>query len=277
MLIVGGDYPKWNTRSHPSKRGARFLTELDRLSFGTAEDLEHAVFIDECDLAKRPGDLNGGAPDYAVFAPGRLWLIELKTERGSHRGGQIPTYFALARHQYPTRRVDVTYLTGPSDESGPEVPVGSRFSHLRWSDVLPVIDAVWADGTDSERLLATRLGEVLGSLTTRWVDWRDARLPTVSVPTDMCVDPVAQALVLAKETARDHAQRALDYPAGSLEELRDLDTEVDRALSAEDDEGLRHVVPWLWNAASSGGRALTAAGAEVGYELRLSWYSASRR
>jgi len=32
------------------------------------------------------------------------------------------------------------------------------------------------------------------------------------------------------------------------------------------------VLPWLWNAATSTGRALTTTGDDTGYELRLSRY-----
>jgi hypothetical protein len=276
MLILGGDSPRWNVRSHPSDTGRRFLTELDRLSFGTAGDLRHGAFIDEFDLAKRPGDLVGGAPDYAVLTPGRLWLIELETEHGSDRSGQIAAYVALAHELYPTRQVDITYLTGAIDHQVPAVPAGSRFAHLRWEEVVPLLERMWTGGTDPEQRLVSRLRDVLDGLSMPWSDWRDAHLPS-SVAAHMSVDPLAQALVLAKETSRDRAQRALDYQAGSLEELRDLGIEIDRALSAEDDEALRHVVPWLWDAGASGGKALTAAGAEVGYELRLSWYTAPRR
>src|SRR5690242_8758412 len=98
MLIVDDDYPRWNTRSRPSDRGMEFLSRLDVLSFGTTGDLRDADFVDELDLGKRPGDLKGSAPDWAVFTSDRLWLIELKTERGSHRDGQVPTYLATARH-----------------------------------------------------------------------------------------------------------------------------------------------------------------------------------
>ena len=47
----------------------------------------------------------------ACSAADRLWIIELKTERGSDRSGQVESYFELGRHHYPDLRVDVTYLT----------------------------------------------------------------------------------------------------------------------------------------------------------------------
>ena len=113
MLIVGGPYPKWNTRSRPSPAGERFLAALQELSFGTAEWADGPAFVDEFELAKRHDGEAGGAPDWAVLWPERVWLVELKTERSSHRPGQIPGYFELARHHHPACAVDITYLTPP--------------------------------------------------------------------------------------------------------------------------------------------------------------------
>ena len=38
------------------------------------------------------------------------------------------------------------------------------------------------------------------------------------------------------------------------------------------DDSTRYVMPWVWDASTSGGRALTPEGAEFGYELRFSRY-----
>src|SRR4051794_22121469 len=104
MLILDGPYPRWNTRSTPSPEGRRFLSALDELSFGSREALDEASFVDELDLGRRPNDLQGSSPDYAVLTDDRLWIIELKTERGSHRDAQLPTYAATARHHFPDHR-----------------------------------------------------------------------------------------------------------------------------------------------------------------------------
>ena len=60
--------------------------------------------------ARHP-DERGCAPDYTVFVSGRCWIIELKTESGSHRPKQIPDYFERAHHYHPQLEVDITYLT----------------------------------------------------------------------------------------------------------------------------------------------------------------------
>ena len=55
----------------------------------------------------------------------RLWIIELKTERGSHRSGQVESYFELGRHHYPDFRVDLTYLTPGVSAVGAGAPRGA--------------------------------------------------------------------------------------------------------------------------------------------------------
>ncbi|MFI7033518.1 hypothetical protein OHB01_25840 [Microbispora hainanensis] len=119
MLILGGPYPRWNTPNAPSDRGARFLLELDALSFGTGAWDVRPQFVDEFDLPRRHDDEQGGAPDYAMLWPERLWMIELKTETASHRQGQLSGYLDLAEHHHPARRIDLTYLTPPMPHTPP--------------------------------------------------------------------------------------------------------------------------------------------------------------
>ena len=113
MLVLEAPYPRWNTRSAPSRRGLAFLRAVDVLSYGESRLPGDAVFVDELDLPARHQHEPGGAPDYGVLASDRLWMIELKTDRASHRRGQIPTYFELAQHHHPGRSIDLTYLTPP--------------------------------------------------------------------------------------------------------------------------------------------------------------------
>ncbi|HET6917459.1 MAG TPA: hypothetical protein VFH56_15325, partial [Acidimicrobiales bacterium] len=95
MLILNAPYPRWNSRSSPSVDGLAFLRNLYEMWFGEWPG-DEAVFVDEFELPSRFEDEPGGAPDYAVLWEDRLWLIELKTERASHRRGQISGYFELA-------------------------------------------------------------------------------------------------------------------------------------------------------------------------------------
>jgi hypothetical protein len=259
MLILDGDYPRWNTRSTPSPAGMAFLRALDELSFGAADVPDDAVFVDELDLPRRSEDEPGCAPDYGVLAAERLWIIELKTERGSHRTGQVESYFELGRHHYPAARVDLTYLTPGMSAVGSGAPTGSRLAQVTWEQVMPLIDEAWSGTTGLTAALHGALREAVASIGTSWTMWREKTLS----------DLTALSARLAKLTAQDGQQRALDYAAGSLGALQELRLAVrDEFRRPESPFGA--VTPWLWNAETSGGQALTEAGRVHGYELRFS-------
>lgn len=295
MLILDGPYPRWNTRHRPPEAGARFLNLLEELSFGEVLCVPPFDFIDEFDLGKRPSDLQASAPDWAVMTPDRLWLIELKTERGSHRAAQVPTYVATGQMHYPQLRVDLTYLTGPMPSFTPELPDSTRYAHLTWDAVLPLVAQVWGSGSSEHRAVVDRLYEVVDGFGSSWSDWRNARVEVAPGPAPAPLtppappppvaagdgrtfdDPVAEGLALARLTAGDHKQRGVDFAAVSLEELREVGRAIQEVLRDEPDPALAHVVPWLWNVDTSTGAALTASGSEVGYELRLSWYAKPQR
>lgn len=285
MLILDGGYPRWNTHSTPGPEGRAFLAALDRLSFGdpvdrtdgAGDDLADATFVDELDLPARPKDVRGCAPDYAVVTPSRLWMVELKTERSSHRSDQVASYFALARHHHPKVRVDLTYLTGPGLTPSVEPPPGSRFAHVTWDDVLPLVDAAWPAPTEEQRLLVDQLHDVLGGLGTPWRQWRADRLAIPPEPDYDERDPEQEALELARLTAADRGQRALDFEATDLDQLKELRADVAALIDAEGGSAIHHVRPWIWSAATTDGEPLTEAGATVGYELRLSWYKSAKR
>lgn len=264
MLIVGGAYPKWNQRTTPSPQGRAFLASLHELSFGERVDLTGADFVDELDLPALTPDRTGGAPDWAVLLEDRLWIIELKTERGSHRRDQLPTYFELACHHYPSHRIDITYLTGPGIVAKVQTPPASRFTHVTWHDVVPLARAVWEQPTTLQAEILDQVERVLTGLHEPWSSWRERHVPVVAPAT---VDLVDEAMTLARATATDGAQRALDRELGSLEELKELRVDVRQRLRAE---GVSAVTPWLWNAATTDGSPMTAAGRRVGYELRFS-------
>ncbi len=115
MLVLEGPYPRWNSRSTPSAAGVQFLLALYERCFGAEWPGDAAVFVDEFELPPRHDAERGGAPDYAVLWDDRLWLIELKTEKASHRAGQIASYFELAHHHYPDAMVDVLDVTPPME------------------------------------------------------------------------------------------------------------------------------------------------------------------
>jgi hypothetical protein len=293
MLILGL-YPRWDSRTPPTHDGLRFLDMLDELAYGESGGLDGAVFIDEFKLPARPVDNESAWPDYAVLTDDRLWIIELKTERGSHRPTQLPWYVELARHHYPDHRLDLTYLTGSFTYPPVEMPAGSRYAHLAWADVLPLVSAVWgpADpaGAAVEQRVVADIDSIVRSIGVSWESWKAARLadaPSIegraatAAPAVAALreeepagadDPVVTAVGLAKLTGDDRRQRALDFAAGSLWDLaalRDL-VNADIRATAAAGSGLGLVKAWVWRSESSGGSPLTGAGADTGYELRLS-------
>ncbi|WP_432476675.1 hypothetical protein [Nocardioides sp. GXQ0305] len=259
MLILDADYPRWNARSTPSPAGLQFLRALDELSFGAADVPDDVEFVDELDLPRRHDDEPGCAPDYGVLMPGRLWVIELKTERGSHRYGQVESYFELAHHHFPDKQIDLTYVIPGMSAVAAGAPEGSRLAQVTWEQVMPLVDGVWREATGSTRDLYDALAEAVASIGTSWTMWRERTLN----------DLTAKAARLARLTARDGQQRALDHAAGSLGELQELRLAV-RDEFQRPGSPLRSVTPWLWDASTSGGQPLTAAGRSHGYELRFS-------
>ena len=142
-LILEAPYPKWNTRSTACPQGVAFLRDLHSRSFGSGWPGDEFVFVDEFELPARTEAEKGGYPDYSVLWDDKVWLIELKTESGSHRADQIPYYFELARHHHPHCDIDFTYLTGPGSRSGQAIESWERFSHVEWADLIDLIDRHW--------------------------------------------------------------------------------------------------------------------------------------
>ncbi|MDT0212483.1 hypothetical protein Q9R29_01170 [Rothia sp. ARF10] len=283
-LIVDGAAPRWNTQIRPGDEGMRFLRLLDGLAHGH-EPLESApppdAFVDEYLLPKLEESAENGWPDWAVLWADRVWIIELKTEPGSHRPTQLPYYLRLAAAAHPGRSVDLTYITGPLTKPAPEVADGQRFSHVQWADVLPLVDTVWGDDDRREvREYVYAVREIVDNLSVlRPMEQRDAFLHTVRVDevtsTAEHVDAVTATdeplLELAVATAQDGRQRG--FGAGSPEHLVSLRKAARAAIGTlPADDATRYVTPWVWDVATSGGSALTPEGSEFGYELRFSRY-----
>jgi hypothetical protein len=301
-LILGGYAPQWNVPNPPDEQGRRFLHFLDDLAYGDAPAragaAEAGAFVDEYLLPKLDDSAQNGWPDWAVLWPDRAWIIELKTEAGSHREDQLPYYLLLAAAAHPGCRVDLTYITGPLSKSPPEISEGQRYCHLTWPQVMPLIETVW--GTD-------RRPEVIAYVDTartvidnmailRPSEQREAVLRqspsskergstiqtqrtegTVEMPISAPLEqplgaPGAEDLLgLARATAVDGRQRGVGATTPvELEHLREAARDLITALPAED--RTRFVLPWLWRAGRTDGRGLTPEGKEFGYELRFSRY-----
>jgi hypothetical protein len=278
MLILGAPYPRWNTRHEASPRGERFLESLYRLSFDPDSWPGHGLFVDELDMPARHEDEKGCAPDQAVLWSNGLWMIELKTETKSHRPKQIPSYFEFAHHHYPGCFIDLTYLTPPLKAPFSPTGVDDRYSHVTWIEVAELIREVWGSTVaGDERELVQGLLDAIKNMLEETPSELRARvtgLSAASLPQEELREHQVQrvALALAKLTAADGKQRAVDYRASDLEELQALRLVLrDSLCSGPEGSELRYIRPWLWRF-ESGGDALTDAGAELGYELRLSRY-----
>jgi hypothetical protein len=287
-LVLGRPPIGWNDRGSPTPSGCAYIERLDELAFSESSSAADAIFVDEYDLPARSSAEKTASPDHAVLWPSRVLVIELKTERASHRIGQCEHYLALARHHNPGKRVDLVYLTGPMNAwaaSPPALADGSRAVHLQWAQVLDIVSEVWGGAaSENERALADLVQSLVADLT---VPWRSAlpalqeslgiapppELPTAPPP-KMPITQQAEAsnaMDVAAAVAADTKQRAVEADAASPEHLDELRlTIANEIASAGIGDG--HVRPWIWRAASSGGKPLTQLGRETGYEIRLSWY-----
>jgi len=257
-LIVGGPYPRWNSPSSPSSRGLQFLSRLHLMAFG--EELESPPqFVDEFELPALAEDEKGGAPDYAIMWPGHLWLIELKTEVNSHRKDQLPFYVKLGHHNHPARRLKLLYLTPQMRKEIVEVPSDCQFAHLFWPEISGLMAEIWAKSpADQERLLEEAMQREIATLDAPARAFRQT------------AEVVRNALASALEVQRSGQQMAVEIAPSGLEDLIELRMRIRDTLRRVD--GARNVRPWIWYASTSGGKALTSSGREVGCELRLSRY-----
>lgn len=286
MLILDAPYPRWNSRSRPASGGRTFLRALYKQCFGSNGPSDDCFFVDEYELPARHPDEKGGAPDYAVLWADRLWVIELKTEKSSHRHAQIPTYFELARHHHPDASTDLLYVTPPMTTPTVTTEPWGRFAHTTWDAVAVHIRDAWPNpSNETHREIIDGLLAAIASLHLKPGVWRAGlKTETPIVTADTPVTPASEppplvvrpgldlAMNAAQLTAEDGVQRGVDIVPQDLEELLELRLLTRNALAVTDEDSpLRNVVPWIWRHQSSG-QPLTAAGRELGMELRLSRY-----
>lgn len=251
-LIVGGEPPKWNQSVRATARGERLLRHIaSRADLEMAQD---AYFVNEFELLRRADGYPSGWPDFGFYTDTELLLIELKTEPGSHRLGQLAYYDELAKHHHPAKRRRLVYLTPPLRSSAIHDAVET--THLLLDEVRPLITEIWTGAPDDERRLSDYIVDFLHRLNEPWATPAPTR--PMPAPNDL--------RALADETARDGRQRAADVDWASP-------TDAERAridLRDELNAAGMPVQAWIWNQATSGGKALTDAGARVGIELRFS-------
>lgn len=272
-LILGAPTTRWNKPEEPTPRGAEFLRRLHARSFADTPS-DDPIFIDEFELPSRHDAEHAGWPDHGVDWPGRLFLIELKTERRSHRKGQLEHYADLARHHHPDRPIDLLYLTPAMEVTGPSaLPDGVTYMQISWAAISPLVAETWSGSdVDWERTVADRLAWWIGE-----VEAGNPLLTREAARPEPRSDLLNDGLRLAARTQEDGTQRAIESADLAPEELEALRLELRDALldgPVIDGVEVSHVRPWLWRAATSGGTALTEAGRTTGYELRLSRYTA---
>jgi hypothetical protein len=168
-LVLGRLEGGWNITRRPSSAGALFLRDLHASAFGDDSAPEEVPgFVDEFELPRRTETEPSGWPDYGVVWPDRLFLVELKTARTSHRTAQIPYYLELAAHWHRDDNVDLLYLTPSMPLVAPTVmsPL-QRFRHLTWAEVAPLVEATWSHAdVPAEREMASYLVDLIDEIET---------------------------------------------------------------------------------------------------------------
>jgi hypothetical protein len=290
-LILDGDAPPWNTPGSPGAAGRRFLELLDEAVHGPhVRDGSLApslVFIDEYLLPKLEEEAANGWPDWAVLSDDRAWIIELKTEAGSHRADQLPYYLRLAAAAHPDCNLDLTYITGPLIKPAPALLKRQRYSHLTWQEVLPLVDSAWGDDRRPEvkayvAMVSTVVGNlgllkpseqrqiVLGLPRAEPISATDQGAISARATVMSTTEPTV-LLAFARATGVDGRQRGIGAQnPEALEALRDQALAEIGSLPPGD--ATRFVLPWLWRGGRTDGRALTPEGEEFGFELRFSRY-----
>jgi hypothetical protein len=282
-LILGRVERGWNVKREPSASGASFLRQLHTRAFDASSTPQvPPLFVDELELPRRTDSEPSGWPDYGIVWPERLFIVELKTERRSHRPAQIPYYLELARHWHSERHVDLLYLT-PTMPAVTATVQGDRQRavHLTWTKVAPLIDETWRNAqVREERVIAAYVRDLIEAIEATALQAPRSATPAVQPSPAAPLPPasgsyVDSGLTLAAETERDGTQRALPAELDDPADLDALRLELRQRLVAAptvDGVVIRHVLPWLWRVQTSGGRAMTEAGVQCGYELRLSRY-----
>lgn len=286
-LFLGKPPIGWNKPQSLSPKGRellhRFHEEFD------PQDARSPDFYWEFNLGKLPDDKENGWPDLVALSDERVLVMELKTEAGSHRDGQVDWYMRLAAVRFFDRPIQLIYLTvDPVSADPSEIPEGATYRNLLWTDVADMIDIVWKDGNDEESWNARLFSGYLREIT------RQTQTPSKPAPStkhqpppqvmrtrsepfseDMIEELMAIYRLGAKHVLADGKQRALELTLDSLEEAK----EIQRAITAQAlldpvDSPVHGVTLWVWRQASKG-TALSEQGRLYGVELRVSKKTAS--
>ncbi len=267
-VLAGGRPPGWNRRHGPSEFGREVIRVIDEMTFGDNRADPPDLYW-EFRLDKRPQDDQNGWPDIAMAWPDRIMLVELKTDPGSIRDGQLDWYLQLGAVNHPNSQIDMLFITrDPVPEPPPDMPTGARYANLTWRGLAGELTTISEICDDGDRQVISRYIEMLDELGVLDAGESRATPPTPTVATTATPDGwLDQAVAIAGSTARDGVQRALDVRFASWDEVK---LAADRVRDSLDGTpAADHVQAWRWRTASSG-EPLTTSGAEVGWELRFS-------
>lgn len=274
-LIFGDNPPAWNKARSPSDEGWRFLQKFDT-AFLNKQSADRPGFIDEFELPARNDNEKAGWPDWGVVWDDRLLLIELKTERASHRAGQLPHYQDLCRHHHPQATRDLVYLTPNMRQEKLSVAEGEVFHHVFLEDCKPLFQEVWGGVQTGvvHDILVEIIRTIDDSEAGKKPPWRSEK-KTEEVQ-DSPKDG-SDALHLAMMVQRDGLHRAVETDLedpNALEDLFHITNDLLRGNPVVDGTKISHVKPWKWRPESKGS-PMTECGKKHGYELRLSKYQKS--
>jgi hypothetical protein len=264
-LILGKRPSAWNAPASPSVNGKTLLDMIDAQCFGKRAS-ELPDFYWEFKLEAIDPWLKRGWPDLAASWPERKLLLELKTEPGSHRDGQVDQYLSQARLNHPQCSIDMIYLTRDPIIGLPTLPDDrTRYANITWSEIADTLGLIFNQNTSAdERRIATHLADLVRNLAAH-----QSKRAAAEITIDVA------AVEIAQQVETDRKQRALELE--DIEDPEALQNTRDSLSSMFIDKGIRHVRPWIWSKETSGGSARTELGRESGYELRFSWYEKGRR
>jgi hypothetical protein len=291
--LIAGRKAAWFEPYVPTGNGERFLLGLWCAAFGNAPAGSVEWFVSEYPLPvplewRSDIGLTYGCPDLACSVTGHVFIIGLKTERGSFRARQMSDYLRLARRRHREEWTDVALLGPRRPGDSPPHDDRQRYSELTWHDAVPLIGDAFS-GVQLAQQLVDFLRVDLASLdrppaliSSGRRSPADALAKAESRDGADAEARVAAAVAharrmtpsVARAVSGDRTERGVDVVFESDELARRAQGAINRALEAEDLQ--QRVTVWLWRP-QSGGRPATRAGLETGRELRLAPRIARRR
>ena len=148
----------WFEPYEPTPSGKAFLTALWRQSFGDdSQDVEW--FVSEYELPVPPAwradtPFTYRCPDFACGNGSRVFIVELKTERGSYQPRQMADYLRLTRYKLPDHWTDLALLGPHRPGATPAHDERQRYAELTWAGIPDLLRSSFPGDNGSARLCA---------------------------------------------------------------------------------------------------------------------------